>query len=241
MTSLYFLCRIIMMFKPLRVPFENTVLYGDIAEGASPVRLLMLHGAGQSNAGRYRFWREDFFSLGVGSVAFDCIGHGETGGSLAGSSLQERTRQAWAFMGASGIDMPPVILGSSMGAYTAITLTGLMEVRALILNVPAVYDRAAYAVPFGPEFSRIIRQEKSWKRSDAWELLRRFIGDVFVISAAEDEVIPRELIEDLLDSAVSARSLKHLSLEGCGHRYTLEEPHRTEAFETIAALAHGAA
>lgn len=230
-----------MAFSPLHIPFENTVLYGDTIKGTSPVRLLMLHGAGQSSAGRYRFWREDLFSLGVGSVAFDCTGHGKTGGSLEGSSLYERTRQAQAFIAASGMDTPSVILGSSMGAYTAITLTALMEVRALILNVPAVYDKAAYAVPFGPEFSRIIRREKSWKCSDAWELLRVFRGDVFVISAAEDKVIPHELIEDILDNATAARSLKHLSLEGCGHRYTLEEPHRTEVFKTMVALTCGAA
>ena len=227
-------------FNPRRLVFEfdGALVKGDVTS-ASGAYLLVLHGAGQSRRDAYRAWREDLLGRGVHSAAFDCIGQGETGGQLLGSSLEKRTGQALRFIKEAGLEQPLVVVGSSMGAYTAIKLAERLEVSGLVLNVPAVYDQAAYSVPFGPEFSRRIRRERSWEDSDAWEILRRYAGDLLVVTAELDEVIPEGVIRGILESAVSARSKQHLRLKGVGHRFSLSsDPEQQRlVFEAVAAVA----
>lgn len=78
-----------------------------------------------------------------------------------------------------------MVFGSSMGAYNAIRLTQLHRVDALVLIVPGVYTPSAYEVPFGPDFSAIIRRERSWIDSDAWDILSRFEGRLHIVQGAE--------------------------------------------------------
>lgn len=222
--------------SPISFDFAGVRVRGDVTAGPGPARVLMLHGGGQSRAASYRSWREDLLDRGIPSAALDFIGHGLTGGEILGHSLEHRTGQALRFVEAAGLAQPLVIVASSMGAHTAIQLTRHLKVSGLLLNVPAVYDRAAHAVPFGPDFSRLIRRERSWEDSDAWEILRDFAGDLLVISASEDQVIPEGVIRGLLQNATAARSRRHLRLEGAGHRYCLEPERLREFFEAGAAL-----
>ncbi|WP_420835419.1 serine aminopeptidase domain-containing protein [Aquitalea pelogenes] len=86
--------------------------------------------------------------------AFDFVGHGDTGGSLTGSSLAHRVRQAETVLVAGGLHTQPLaLLGSSMGAYIAIRLLDDIQCSHLILQVPGAYTPDAFAVPFGPAFS----------------------------------------------------------------------------------------
>jgi alpha-beta hydrolase superfamily lysophospholipase len=110
------------MRRVLHVPFDRHVLVGDVLFGKEPPRLLVLHGDGQSNRERFRRVREHFFAHGGGSVAFDCVGHGETGGDLKQSSLQRRTAQACTVIDAVNMPRPFSILAASMEGYTAVTL-----------------------------------------------------------------------------------------------------------------------
>jgi pimeloyl-ACP methyl ester carboxylesterase len=154
---------------------------------------------------------------GVGSVCFDAIGHGDTGGTLAQSSVASRTRQAQAVMAAQALPEPLVVLGSSMGAYNAIRLTQQHRVDALILMVPGVYTPEAYEVPFGPDFSAVIRRERSWSDSDAWDILSRFEGRLLVIHAEHDAVIPLEISERLEAAATRAESRQLHIVRGAEH------------------------
>jgi len=104
-------------------------------------------------------------------VAFDCIGHGETGGDLKQSSLQSRTAQACAVIEALSLPQPFAVLAGSMGGYTAVTLLPRYAIANLILVVPAMYAAEAFAVPFNAGFTEIIRRPNSWESSDGWELL----------------------------------------------------------------------
>ncbi len=87
----------------LDVEFEAFTLKGDIIETSQKPHLLVLHGAGKSQRHVFRSIRHELYRRGIGSAAFDCIGHGETGGHLEGSSLKSRTEQASQFIHASGL------------------------------------------------------------------------------------------------------------------------------------------
>ncbi|MRX07609.1 alpha/beta fold hydrolase [Pseudoduganella sp. FT25W] len=199
------------------VPFDGHVLKADHFVGRDSNRILYLHGAGASTRHGHRLLRGALQQRGQGSVCFDAIGHGETGGALAQSSVASRTRQAQAVLAAHGMAEPLVVFGASMGAYNAIRLSAQHRVDALVLIVPGVYTPSAYEVPFGPDFSAIIRRERSWADSDAWEILSRFEGRLLVIHAEHDATIPLEISERLVAAATRAAARQLHIVRGAEH------------------------
>ncbi len=221
-------------------PYQGWSLKGDHWAGAQSNNALYIHGAGNSARGGYTIPRGELAARGIGTTAFDCIGHGDTGGDVADSSVASRTRQAEAVIAARAMQGPLALLGSSMGAYNAIKLTESHPVAALVLIVPGVYTPDAYEVPFGPRFSSVIRRERSWVDTDAWAILSRFEGKLLVIAAEDDAVIPREIPERLVDAAGSASWRQLHIVHGAGHNrlFSLlkEAPSRLQ--ETADLMAH---
>ena len=205
------------MMRGFRVPFDGRALVGDVLAGEEPPRLLMLHGAGQSHRGRFRQLRKHFLARGIGSAAFDCIGHGETGGDLKRSSLQSRTAQACAVIEALSLPQPFSILAGSMGGYTAVTLLPRYAISNLILIGPAMYAAEAYAVPFNAGFTEIIRRSNSWESSDAWELLSHFTGRLLLVAGERDTVIPPGVIRNIYDAARDAKERTLFVAPGASH------------------------
>lgn len=189
-------------FQPFSVPFKDHLLKGDQV-GDNP-SVLFLHGAGQSTRMLFRPLQE---ALKVPSVAFDFIGHGETGGVLEESSLKEREEQVRAVVEATGMTEPLSIVAASMSGYTAIKLLEKYEVARLVLFVPAVYAVEAYDRVFNQGFSEIIRRPRSWVETDAWRILKGFKGDLLMIKAGYDDVIPDEVIERLYEAAGGRKEL----------------------------------
>jgi pimeloyl-ACP methyl ester carboxylesterase len=201
---------------PLRVPFEGRELHADTLPSASPLHLFGIHGGGVSNRSVWDGLRQALWQRGVGSTALDCVGHGDTGGVFAESSLQRRSQQARSVIERVGV-RPTALAGISMGAYNALRLSEALEVQALILIVPGIYTPEAFEVPFGPDFSAIIRRPRSWLDSDAWAILERFRGRLLVVAGEQDAVIPLEIPERLHAAATRAESRELLVVPGAGH------------------------
>lgn len=217
---------------PFTVPFGRHLLQGD--SYGSPCRALVLHGAGDSRRDRFSRLRRDLAGRGLPTAAFDCVGHGETGGELLGSCLRERTGQA-AVVIAAACREPLTLIGVSMGAYTAVRLTERFAVERLVLIVPAAYAPAAYDVPFGPQFSAVIRAPGSWRDSDVFRLVARFRGRLLIVAGEHDAVIPRRLIERLHGAATAAASNRlHVVPEG-QHVGLLDDPAEYERVLTLIA------
>ncbi|SFE43488.1 hypothetical protein SAMN05216563_105198 [Phytobacter palmae] len=180
------------------VPFDGQTLHGDSTYGSNG-HVLMIHG-GSKDREVFIHYRELLYSMGYGTTAFDCIGHGASTGKMSDSSLDSRTRQALAVI--AHLNVPVTgCLGTSMGAYNAVQLSTRADFRSLILLVPGVYTPEADKVNFGPDFSQIIRQEKSWLNSDAWSQISAFRGKVLIVAAERDEVIPQVIPEKLHNAA----------------------------------------
>jgi pimeloyl-ACP methyl ester carboxylesterase len=197
-----------------KIDYRTAVLRGD--RYGRRCNAVVLHGAGTSSRERFARLRRALNACGVPTVSFDYIGHGETGGALIGSSLAERTAQAAAVIERTAAE-PLTLIGASMSGYTAVTLTRHFRVANLVLLVPAVYTAAAYRLPFGPAFSQAIRAPGSWRASDAWDLLARFRGNLLVIAAEQDDVIPREIVEGIYASAAAAAHRRLLVVPGSRH------------------------
>ncbi|WP_440466320.1 alpha/beta fold hydrolase [Pseudomonas sp. YH-1] len=206
----------------LRVPFEGRELHADTLTGASPLHLFGIHGGGASNRSVWNGLRQSLWQRGVGSTALDCVGHGSTGGVFAESSLQRRSQQARSVIEHAGV-RPTALAGISMGAYNALRLSEELDVQALILIVPGIYTPEAHEVPFGPDFSTIIRRPRSWIDSDAWDILGRFRGRLLVIAGEQDSVIPLEIPERLHAAAGRASQRELLVVPGAGHKGLLPQ------------------
>ena len=189
---------------PFDVSFSGRVLKADQLAGSSALPTLLIHGAGQSERGRFAPLRGVLQRRGIGSTAFDCVGHGQTGGSLRESSLASRTRQAAAVADARHGASPLAVVGTSMGAYNAIKLLEVRQVESLVLVVPGVYTPAAYELPFDEGFSAVIRKPRSWDETDAWDIVGQFAGRLLVIAAQNDTVIPPEIPARLVEAAGKA-------------------------------------
>lgn len=204
---------------PFEIPSQGHILKGEKTTISSQ-QLLLLHGGGKvtSNRARYDLLRKSLFLQGVSSAAFDCIGHGETGGLLEESSLEKRVRETADVIEGLSLAPPLSILGSSMNAYVSLKLLEKYQVENLILCVPAVYHRDAYKVSFKGGFSEIIRKERSWMETDAWEIVRSFKGKLLIIHAEYDQIIPSEIVPMLYEAAASVKRKKLHLIRKSGHQ-----------------------
>ncbi|NIY49230.1 alpha/beta hydrolase [Cedecea colo] len=190
------------------VNFRGETICADSISG-SKGHVLMIHG-GSRDRKVFSNYRRLMHSLGYGTTAFDCLGHGETSGRMSESSLCSRTLQAEAVI--AHLQQPLTgCMGISMGAYNALHLSRKIPLRSLILMVPGVYTASAYDVNFGPQFSGLIRKERSWESTDAWAIAAEFTGKLLVIAAEKDDIIPEEIPLKLISSAPK-QAWKHLLL-----------------------------
>ena len=149
--------------------------------------------------------------------AFDHSGHGESTGEEKKSSLEKRVREACAVIDGFAGDSLRTVCGSSMGGYVAIKMLEKYPLQNLILYCPAVYDKAAYSVPFDSGFTEIIRQPESWKNTDAVGILENFHGNLLVIIGSEDITIPKGVIELINNHASNTKRKEILIVPGAPH------------------------
>lgn len=203
----------------LTAPHGSTVLHGSLLgqRATQSPRLLSLHGGGQTDHRRMDYLLQPLAAAGWSSAAFDHIGHGATGGSLLGSSLDDRLAQARSVIAALGLQRPDALIASSMGGHTACSLLDSLQPRALILYCPAAYVSAAQDQPFGPAFQQTLRSSSDFAASPAFAVLRRFRGHVLLVWGEHEQVIPPAVQQLYADSARAAAGLDIVHLPGADH------------------------
>jgi len=200
---------------------DDETIVGDVLSATNPVdapAVLFLHGAGQSHRQRQRPLREALLTLGLGSVGFDFSGHGESSGNTP-DSLAKRLRQAEQVR--QRVDPEHrihTVAGTSMSGEIAIRLAcSAGDIDHVVLMVGAIYDRAAFALPFGPGFSSAIRRPDSWRDAETLDLIRRYRGGLTIVRALDDTVIPYDVADLLMEAARSARFRRLIDLPGVDH------------------------
>lgn len=183
-----------------------------------PVHTLVLHGAGQGH--RQRQWplREALALRGHASAAIDFSGHGQSSAHHP-NSLRKRLDEAQAALERLTL-APRTVVGVSMSGEIAMRLACRPEnqITHLITLVGAIYDAAAFELPFGPDFSAALRRPQSWRDAASLRLIRHYPGRITLIRAAEDAVIPSEVAELIRQHAVCARQCRIVDLPGVDHR-----------------------
>lgn len=201
------------------VTFGDHQIVGDRLGSALPLQALVLHGAGEANRARMQPLREKLLERNIGSVAFDFIGHGDTGGGIEESSLMSRTLQASAVIDNLRLaDRRRIaVIAASMGGHNAVRLLKRYPIDRLVLLAPAAYSRRAYSVPFTDEFSKVIRIENSWRDSEVWDILPAFLGKLLVVSGELDRIIPADVITGYYRVAKNAVYRRIYTVKNVGH------------------------
>ncbi len=203
--------------KNFSIDFNGTKLIGDVVPSGGSPRVLCLHGAGPADRQRFKELREMLAAKGIASCAFDFIGHGETGGEVASSSLESRVEQSLAIIESQGLSQPLSIIASSMSGYVAIQLTKSCKVQNLIFLAPAIYASKAHSIRFGQEFTKAIREPYSWRTSNAWEILKHYNGNMLIFAAEKDQVIPDEVVQKIYDSTQGAKFKEIITVKDAIH------------------------
>jgi pimeloyl-ACP methyl ester carboxylesterase len=209
-----------MTARRFELQVDDEIIVGDMLGQQHLLRALFLHGAGQSHRLRQRPLREELMRSGVGSIALDFSGHGESSANSAGS-LEKRLRQAQCVSAhVDVIGAIRTVVGTSMSGEIALRLAcqAASRIDHVVLIVGAIYNRAAFSLPFGPAFSAAIRRPQSWRRAETLELMRDYRGGLTLIRALEDTVIPHEVADLLEQAAVSARFRRVIDLPATDHR-----------------------
>lgn len=194
-------------------------------------RVLFLHGAGQAHKNLSEPLAMALSQHNLSTLSFDFSGHGESTQNIP-SSLAKRVSEALEIVQyfKAPID---TICAFSMGGYIALHLLSSLRIKRLILFAPAIYHHGALSIPFGPKFSQIIRQNKSWMQSDSQKLLSLYQGDILILIGEDDVVVSREVINLILRQATRAKRKKVIVLPKVGHRIALAMNQRKELLEKI--------
>ncbi|MBP0599740.1 alpha/beta hydrolase [Herbaspirillum sp. LeCh32-8] len=186
--------------------------------GCGDVHTLFLHGAGHST--RQRQWpvREALARLGHASAAIDFSGHGDSS-ALQANSLAKRLAEAQ-----SALDRfcrpPRTVVGVSMSGEIAMRLACIAQnqITHIVTIVGAIYDGAAFHLPFGPDFSAALRRPDSWRDAHVLQQISGYRGRITLVRAAEDKVIPSEIAGLIRENAGAAADCRIVDLPGVDHR-----------------------
>lgn len=172
-----------------------------------------LHGLGPT-ATRHgvRYLLDELAEHGHGSLTFEYSGNGDSTGVLAESTLGRRREESLAAVALLSRDESPVLIGTSMGAHLAAATVPVLRPRGLVLFVPAAYPGGSDTLRFDGSLAR----PGHYADSPAFAGIREFDGDLLIIAAKNDQVVPREVIEGYLTNARKARSAEVVWFD-CDH------------------------
>lgn len=95
---------------------------------------------------------------------------------------------------------PLSLLGVSMGGSLAVNIAAELgkKVKNLFLVAPAAYHREAMKpeVKFGPQFSEIIREPRSWHNSNSFEEAKKISANTLIIQFRDDQIVPKQIPMD---------------------------------------------
>lgn len=165
---------------------------------------------------------------GFGCLTFNLRGHARTKWQVETVSRADNFRDLLAaydvLVAADGVDRERIgVVGASYGGYLATLLTAERPIRWIALQAPAIYkdedfDRPKRQLNLDGELPRYRQTRLEPPDNRALACAARFTGDVLVVEAEQDTVIPHAVIANYLAAfRRSARSLTHRVIRQADH------------------------
>ena len=198
------------IIEPFFIEFKDDFIHGNIITPQGKLNApetLFLHGCNPvENSSDFLVLRQILAEkYGINSCAFDFTGHGNTGGNWSDSTIELRTAQSVDIINACFDSQPFNIVASGLGAYTAIKLTQLFNVKNLILLAPALCAYEACNVSLGKNYDEFAEFAYSWSMTDALSILQFYEGGVSILVSDTRSSLQREVAGQLFSNALRAR------------------------------------
>lgn len=194
--------------------------------------VLFVHGWGGSQDQDLSRARE-VAALGCVCLTFDLRGHDAGGRSKDTVTRADNLMDLCAaydwLAGQAQVDGDAIaVVGVSYGGYLAAILSELRPVHWLALRTPALYLDRDWRLPKrrlhdDPELDRYRRRPVPAAENRALRACSAFQGDVLLVEAEHDEIIPRQVIENYAAALGSAHSMTRRMVRGADHGFS-EKP-----------------
>ena len=166
-------------------------------EAGAASSILTLHGLGHtSNRHTIRYVLNHLAEHGLGSVCFEFSGNGDSSGVMEESCLQRRYGEVLA--AAEHLDKrePLTLIGTSMGGHLAAWLAPILAgLPGAVL--PGLLSGRCRRVPV----RRRPGQPGPYADSPAYAGISAFDGDLLIIGARKDDVVPAAVLDGYLAAA----------------------------------------
>lgn len=219
--------------EPVSVAVDGQRIAGTLIAPANAMPgLLFVHGWGGSQE-QYLKRARAAAGLGCVSLTFDLRGHADTDEQQETVSRDENLRDVLAaydlLVSQSGVDSSAIgLVGSSYGGYLAAIATSLRSVRWLALCAPALYKDTGWELPKrrlhdDPDLPAYRRRNIPWESNRALRACAAFRGDVLIVEAEHDDVVPHPVIAGYVAAFMRARSLTTRVIAGAEHGLSNEK------------------
>lgn len=217
----------------LRIDVDEVELAGTVLTptGGMP-GVLFVHGWGgnqQHNLVRAR----EAAGLGCVCLTFDLRGHADQAWMRQSVTREQNLQDLLAAYDRLA-SMPQVdrkaiaVVGLSYGGYLAALLTRMRPVQWLALRSPALYRDAAWDTPKvqlnrDPGLSDYRRSVLHAAENVALSACSVFEGDVLLVEAGDDVIVPAPVLANYAAAFTRARSLSTYRIEGADHALSERE------------------
>jgi pimeloyl-ACP methyl ester carboxylesterase len=191
--------------------------------------VLFVHGWGGSqehDLGRAR----QAAGIGCHCLTFDLRGHERTAAQWETVSRPQNLEDLLAaydwFVARHDVDPAALaVVGISYGGYLASLLSALRPVRWLALRSPALYKDEGWELPKrrlheDPDLHAFRRRPVPWQENRALSACHRFGGDVLLVEAEYDEIVPHTVIENYAAAFATASSLTRRRIADADHAFS---------------------
>ena len=197
--------------------------------------VLFVHGWGGSQAQDVARARE---AAGLGSVCltFDLRGHE---GDAVLARTVTRADNLRDLVGAYDwlarrptVDAASIaVVGISYGGYLAAILSSMRHVRWLSLRSPALYKdenwlQAKLELHLDRDLPAYRRRRIAATDNRALHACAGFTGDVLIVEAEHDDIVPHTVIENYVAAFASAKSLTSRVIAGADHAFSAKRQQR---------------
>jgi esterase/lipase len=206
-----------------------------------PVAVLFIHGwTGRPNNDAAKLLAEH----GYTSITFSLSGHNDSDGKLEdvtrAGSLREVIAAYDFFKTKLSPEVKVVAAGSSYGSYMATLLSAEREVSALSLRVPANYPDERFSdaqLPQAPDQSNTSltewrKQIIKYDQTRSLKSLHDFQGQIQIIEAEEDEIVPHETVQNYVNAISDKNQLDYHLMKGWPHSLGLD-PQRNQQYQDM--------
>ena len=215
------------------IGIDEQRLEGSLMQPAQALPgILFVHGWGGSQSQDLQRAR-DAAALGTVCLTFDLRGHDRETAAFRSVTREQNLADLvaaydWLAQRPNVDDDAIAVVGVSYGGYLATILSALRPVRWLALRSPALYKDDGWKVPkldlhIDPDLPAYRRRRIDWHDNRALRAGAEFHGDVLIVEAEKDDIVPHPVIENYVAAFGHAHSLTSRCIGAADHALSDEQ------------------